>query len=397
MPNKDLQKSSRTTFSPTMRGKKLALLQKSLPNRLISWFLAHQRQLPWRQTTDPYAIWVSEIMLQQTQVATVVPYFSRFMSRYPTVHELAAVPLEDVLSIWVGLGYYSRAARLHRCAQFICTYLNGRFPSTRTELMALPGIGRYTAGAVASIAFGQSVPVLDGNVIRVLTRLLAIPDNIAAPATHTLLWAIAEKLVPSADAGTYNQAIMELGATVCLPRHPLCSRCPVRGLCQARRRSLQSTLPVKTAARQPRKSFCIAVVIEAAGKLLLLKRPPGGLWSSLWEFPTFHAPTRRSTEKHALRIMERSLGLSVSAVRAIGPLRHQLTHRTFEYHIFHTRMDAAPPHLLLPASDCGRYQDFAWVDTVAQRPCGTITRKIEQAIKAGSVVTARDPNVLASR
>ncbi len=383
MQNKDLQKYAPASFSPSTRKKKWSLLQKSLSNRLISWFSAHQRPLPWRQTTDPYAIWVSEIMLQQTQVATVVPYFQRFMARYPTVRMLAAAPLEEVLSLWAGLGYYSRATRLHRCAQFICTYRNGQFPCTRTELMALPGIGRYTAGAVASMAFGQSVPVLDGNVIRVLTRLLAISDNIAATATHTLLWAIAETLVPVADAGTYNQAIMELGATVCLPRHPHCSRCPVQDLCQARRRNLQSTLPVKTAAPRPQRSHCLAVVIEAAGKFLLVKRPPGGLWSSLWEFPTFHTSTRRSTEKHVLRIMERSLGLRVSAIRAIGPLRHQLTHRTFDYHIFHTRIDAAPPELLLPESDRGRYQAFAWVKTIAQRPCGTITRKIEQAIKAG--------------
>ncbi|NNM87248.1 MAG: A/G-specific adenine glycosylase [Phycisphaerae bacterium] len=363
-----------------MRGKKLALLQKSLSHRLISWFSAHQRPLPWRQTTDPYLIWVSEIMLQQTQVATVVPYFSRFILHYPSVHRLAAAPLEEVLSLWAGLGYYSRATRLHRCAKFICTYRNGRFPSTRTELMALPGIGRYTAGAIASIAFGQSVPVLDGNVIRVLTRLLAIPDDIAAPVTHTLLWAIADQLVPSAHAGTYNQAIMELGATVCLPRHPHCGRCPVQGLCLAHRRSLQNALPVKTAAPRPRKSHCLTVVIEAAGKFLLLKRPPGGLWSSLWEFPTFHTITEPTTANRAAHIIRSALGLYVNSIRPISPLRHQLTHRTFEYQIWHARMDMPPPGLSLPDCDRGQYQDFAWVHAVAERPCGAITRKIRERL-----------------
>ncbi len=382
MQNKDLQKYSEAKISPSMRKKKLALLQKSLPNRLISWFSAHQRRLPWRQTTDPYSIWVSEIMLQQTQVATVVPYFSRFILRYPNVRRLAAAPLEDVLSVWAGLGYYGRAMRLHGCAQSICTYYNGQFPSTRDELMALPGIGRYTAGAIASIAFGESVPVLDGNVMRVLTRLLALPDDIATAATRTMLWTLAEHLVPGAGAGTYNQAIMELGATVCLPRNPLCSRCPVQGLCQARRQNLQSKLPVKTAARQPHRSQCMAVVIEAAGKLLLLKRPPGGLWSSLWEFPTFHTAAQRHTPRYAARTIQRALGFNVGSVRMIGTLSHQLTHRTFDYDFFVARMAAAPQPVVLPECDCGHYQDFAWVDTVADRPCATITRKIAQARKA---------------
>ena len=380
MKNKDSPKSLWENLAPAMREKRMAALKKKLPSLLLSWFSEYQRPLPWRQTTDPYAIWVSEIMLQQTQVATVTPYFLRFMGCYPSVQQLAAAPLEEVLRYWAGLGYYSRVARMHATAQFICTYHHGRFPQTRDALLALPGIGKYTAGAIASIAWGESVPVVDGNVMRVLTRLLAIHDDIAKPATHKMLWAIAGRLVPAADAGTYNQALMELGATLCVPRNLRCKECPVQGLCMARRRSIQDHLPVKSIPRPPRSFDCLAVVIEAAGKVLLLKRPPGGLWPGLWEFPTFHVTPGRSTKPHVGIMLRQSLGLKVKQVRAAGKLGHQLTHRTFKYHIFHGRMDAVPPQVLLGKCDRGHYRDFAWVTSVTDRPCGTITRKIHEAI-----------------
>src|SRR5215212_5496516 len=212
---------------------------------LLNWYDAHAADLPFRRTHDPYRIWLSEIMLQQTQVTTVIPYFERFLARFPTVESLAAAPLDDVLKLWEGLGYYSRARNLHRAAQHIVTDHGAHFPTTAIELQALPGIGRYTAGAIASIAYNEPVAVLDGNVMRVLTRLYDIADDIAAPATQKRLWTLAESLVPPDHPGNFNQAMMELGRTICKPRQPLCAACPVSAHCLAFQRGVQSERPVK--------------------------------------------------------------------------------------------------------------------------------------------------------
>src|SRR6185369_3543428 len=203
--------------------------------KLLAWYGRHKRALPWRDVGDPYRTWISEIMLQQTQVDTVIPYYQRWLERFPTVQALAESPLNDVLALWEGLGYYSRARNLHRAAQQVAAERGGALPQTVDELLALPGIGRYTAGAIASIAFGVDAPVLDGNVKRVLARVFDIQTDVKSPAGARELWALAASLVPSGRAGDYNQALMDLGATLCTPRAPACDICPVRELCAARR------------------------------------------------------------------------------------------------------------------------------------------------------------------
>ncbi|MBX7251062.1 MAG: A/G-specific adenine glycosylase, partial [Candidatus Promineofilum sp.] len=212
---------------------------------LLSWWDANRADLPWRRTQDPYAIWIAEVMLQQTQIAAVVPYYERWLARFPTVAALAAAPLDDVLKQWEGLGYYSRARHLHAAAQRIVADHGGRLPDTLEELLRLPGVGRYTAGAVASIAYGVRAPVLDGNVIRVLSRLFDVAEDVTRPETRARLWALAEALVPAERPGDYNQALMELGQVICVPQRPRCLLCPLRDDCLARQRGTQLERPVR--------------------------------------------------------------------------------------------------------------------------------------------------------
>ena len=217
------------------------LATKRLPAaRLLRWATKNLRDLPWRvEPRDPYRVWVSEIMLQQTQVVTVIPYFRRFTERFPTVQALAAAPLDDVLKLWEGLGYYARARNLHRAARKVVAEFEGRLPDTVEELSQLPGIGRYTLGAIASIAFGRDAPVVDGNVKRVLCRVYAIRGDARRPAVQKKLWALAEANLPKGKAGRWNEAMMELGATVCTPRSPRCDECPLAGVCRARALGIQ--------------------------------------------------------------------------------------------------------------------------------------------------------------
>lgn len=260
---------------------------------LLAWIDAGQlRDLPWRvEPRDPYAVWVSEIMLQQTQVATVIPYLKRWLARFPTVEALAAAEQADVLKAWEGLGYYSRARNLHKAAQQIVAQHGGRLPADRHALLALPGIGRYTAGAILSIAFGQRAAVLDGNVKRVLARVWDVEGEIGQSATETYLWHLAEDLVAAVEpqqAGPLNEALMDLGATVCLPQRPRCLLCPLYAPCLARQRGTQEERPVRS-ARKPLPHFDVtAAVLRRPGQpeqFLIAQRPPEGMLGGLWEFP----------------------------------------------------------------------------------------------------------------
>ncbi len=257
--------------------------------QLLKWFDRHKRDLPWRGQTDPYAVWISEVMLQQTQVSTVIPYYGRFLKRFPTVRALAKAALPDVLGLWKGLGYYSRARNLHRAAQQIATEHGGQLPRTAAALRELPGFGRYTAGAVASIAFGEEAPIVDGNVARVFSRVHAIDGLPGDKAREQRLWAEAEALVKGPRPGTLNEALMELGATVCLPKGPLCLLCPVSAHCQALKTGRIDELP-PAKVRAARKRLELAVAIcRRKDRVLLARRPEKGLFGGLWELPT--APT----------------------------------------------------------------------------------------------------------
>ncbi len=263
----------------------------SLAARVIAWQRSHGRHgLPWQGTRDPYRVWLSEVMLQQTQVATVIDYYGRFLLRFPTVRELAAASLDDVLALWSGLGYYSRARNLHRCARQVVAEHGGAFPGTSEALATLPGIGRSTAAAIAAFCFGERAAILDGNVKRVLARVLAFDGDLARSPEVQRLWSAAVDLLPQQDVDVYTQGLMDLGATVCATRQPACLLCPLAGDCQARAAGQPERYPVKS-RRSVRGSRVNAWLwVEHADRLLLAQRPSPGVWAGLWSLPEYASP-----------------------------------------------------------------------------------------------------------
>jgi len=300
-----------------------------LPIPLLEWYGEHARQLPWRSDPTAYHVWVSEIMLQQTRVAAVLDYYRRFMDAAPTVADLARMPDEQLMKLWQGLGYYSRARNLKRAAVQIVAQFCGEFPDKYEDIRALPGVGDYTAGAIASIAFGQAVPAVDGNVLRVVTRLTADPSDITLPATKRQ---VAEKLgeiIPTAQPGQFNQAMMELGATVCIPNGaPLCDQCPAAEFCLARRKGLTDRLPVKAPKKDRKIEERTVFLVFYDNKVALRKRPAKGLLAGLWEFPNELAPAA-----HALSDWEIA-GTSTPG----GTARHIFTH--IEWHMAAVMVEA---------------------------------------------------------
>jgi A/G-specific adenine glycosylase len=271
--------------------------KQSFRRRLLAWYRRHARELEWRNSRDPYRIWVSEIMLQQTQVATVAEYFTRFLTAFPNVEELAAAPEEQVLRLWEGLGYYRRARQMHRAARAIVNEHGGRFPRELETVLALPGIGRYTAGAITSIAFDAPSPILEANTIRLFSRLLAYRDDPQQSQGQKTLWAFAEELLPRQGSGELNQALMELGSLVCTPRKPACQRCPAMSLCPTYRDKLQDVVP--PARRKPNVESVreAAIVVRRRRQVLLMRRGEGGRWAGLWDFPRFAVSAAKGDEK----------------------------------------------------------------------------------------------------
>ena len=254
---------------------------------MIAWYRRRGRELPWRQTRDPYRIWISEIMLQQTTVAAVIPYFERFLERFPDVDALAEAPEEDVLRLWEGLGYYSRARNIHRAAQVVARELKSRFPEEVEALQALPGIGRYTAGAISSFAFDRRSPIVEANTLRLYSRLMGMRDDPRSAAGQKRLWEFAQEILPRSSPGEFNQALMELGARICTPEKPACHECPIRRGCVAFAEGAQAEIPIP--ARRPTITEVteVAVAIERSRKFLLLRRLPGERWAGLWDFVRF--------------------------------------------------------------------------------------------------------------
>jgi len=295
-------------------------------SRLLDWFAHHGRSdLPWQRDITPYRVWLSEIMLQQTQVSTVIPYFQRFTHCYPDVQALAAAPLDDVLHLWTGLGYYARARNLHRAARQVVTDFAGRFPATVDELCQLPGIGRSTAGAIVSIAFGLRAPILDGNVKRVLARHRAVAGWPGTAAVHSQLWQLAEEFTPHTRFAAYTQAIMDLGATLCTRSRPDCPACPVRQDCLAYASDTQAQYPGKKPRQQlPVRERLWLVAVNDKGEVLLENRPPTGLWGGLWTFP------EGETEEH-LRHQWAALGLTADSLVYLPRKRHTFSHFHLDY------------------------------------------------------------------
>ncbi|TDF97238.1 A/G-specific adenine glycosylase [Paenibacillus piri] len=262
--------------------------------QLLAWYRRHRRDLPWRRSRNPYYIWISEVMLQQTRVDTVIPYFHRFIERFPTMQSLAEAPEEEVLKLWEGLGYYSRARNLQGAVREVQERYGGTVPDTKEEISTLKGVGPYTSGAILSIAYNKPEPAVDGNVMRVLSRYFLIEEDIMKPATRSLMEKLAKELIPGGAAGDFNQGLMELGAMVCTPRSPHCLTCPVMEHCSARDARMEEALPVKKKAKPPRPEYRIAAIVEGsgvhAGKVLIRQRPQEGLLARMWELPHVEVP-----------------------------------------------------------------------------------------------------------
>lgn len=310
---------------PDRRISPLSLNKPDFRRALLRWYRRTARDLPWRRTRHPYAVWVAEILLQQTRVNQALPYYESFMTAFPTVRDLAVAKEGAVLKQWEGLGYYNRARHLHRAAHYIVHTLDERFPTTQAEWQRLPGVGRYTAAAIASIAFGERAAVLDGNVKRVLARLFNIEASIDAPKTERALWALAEDLVSTRSPGDFNQAMMELGARMCTPRQPKCTMCPVRRHCGAHALGVQERRPVRRRRKSAPHHQCVVGVLSKKGRHLLARRPSQGLLAGLWEFPGGRV-LPGETHAKALRRVFGLIDITIRPGKLLAIVNHAYSH-----------------------------------------------------------------------
>lgn len=350
-----------------------------LSHALLNWYREHQRQLPWRGSSDPYAVWVSEIMLQQTRVETVIPYFQRWMEHFPTVNDLAEASQQMVLSLWEGLGYYSRARNLHAAARQVVSEYHGQIPQEVKALRKLPGIGRYTAGAIASMAFGQDEPTLDGNIRRVFARLSNLEIPAQSPEGERRLWALAAEHLPVGQAGDYNQALMDLGAMRCTPLSPDCPACPLQPWCLSYAAGVQAQRPVSV----PRPSIphytVTAAVIVRAGQVLIARRPAKGLLGGLWEFPGGKQHPGESLPECLKREICEELGTEIQVGDGFGVYRHAYTHFRVTLHAFCCSLTGAEPRPL-------EASELRWVSAseLTSFPMGKIDRQIAARLQARS-------------
>lgn len=345
---------------------------------LLDWFAREGRDLPWRRTRDPYRIWVAEVMLVQTQVSTVIPYYERFLAQFPSVAALAAAPLDDVLKAWEGLGYYARARQLHRAAQEVVARHGGRVPTDPKALRALPGVGEYMAGALLSIAFGCDEPALDGNVRRVLSRLYHVTGDPAASATLAELGRLARSMVPHGAAGAFNQALMDLGATVCTPRRPRCDACPLAAYCRARALDAQEAVPARR-RRPPTPHYEVcAAVIRRDGRVLIAQRPADGLLGGLWEFPGGKQKPGETLRECLAREIREELAVDIAVDEEIVTVPHAYTHFRITLHAFHCCLVAGEPQAIACA-------DWRWVrlDELDQFAFPAADRKVIAALLRG--------------
>ncbi len=320
---------------------------------LLNWYHQAKRLLPWRQGGDPYRIWVSEVMLQQTRVEAVIPYYERFMNRFPTLDVLSDAPQDAVLSAWEGLGYYSRARHLHAAVQEVAERYGGQVPDDYDAFRALPGVGDYTAGAVLSIAYNLPVPAVDGNVLRVVARLFALPDNILSARVQKRVRAMLQESMPRNAAADFNQALMELGALVCKPKAPRCDECPVRAHCVAAAQRMQEALPVRKKKTAQRAEYLVVVCLNVEGKWLVRKRPARGLLAGLWEFPNHDDPSCGKAEGAFAAAFEFARQIGATGVREwqeVGSYTHVFSHLTWQLRVFTglaSAVDVVEPYRLM--------------------------------------------------
>jgi A/G-specific adenine glycosylase len=354
----------------------------SISSKLLSWYELHGRTLPWRDHSDTYAVWVSEVMLQQTRVETVIPYFYRWMDRFPTLNDLAEADQQEVLRTWEGLGYYNRARNIHRAAKIIQNEYGGEIPRNIKELQKLPGIGRYTAHAIASLAFGQDVPIVDGNIKRVLARLFDIQVAVDTTTGEKEIWRLAGKYLPPGRAKDFNQALMDLGALVCIPQTPRCDRCPLREDCRAFTLGLQQKRPVKKPRMQVPHYNVAAAVIRRDGCVLITQRPDKGLLGGLWEFPGGKQESGENLSTCLKREIKEELDIDIEVGKELGVFRHGYTHFKVTLHAFFCEITKGEPHPL-------EAQTMAWVEPLMliEYPMGKIDRQISNTIaKLGDIL-----------
>jgi len=347
-----------------------------LRRQLAGWYGVRRRELPWREEPTPYRVWVSEIMLQQTQVATVIPYFERFIAAFPTVTSLAEAPEEAVLARWAGLGYYRRCRHLHAAAGQVVAEHGGEVPGDVAALLALPGIGRYTAGAIASIAFGIPASVLDGNVARVLARLLALEQPADGGPGKRTLWAAADQLLCDRDPSSHNQAMMELGALICTPRQPACGECPFRGVCRAFAGEAVHDYPKKRPRKRPAPVFAVAgLVTDARGRILMARRPTDALLGGLWELPGGEISPDATRPHGVRRWLDERVGVSTRIGARLASVEHVFTHRHLTLEVYGVTSHEGD---LTPAW----YTDARWVapDQLSSLPLSRLTEKVLAAV-----------------
>jgi A/G-specific adenine glycosylase len=344
---------------------------------LLRWYAIHRRHLPWRETSDAYAIWVSEVMLQQTQVSTVVPYYRRFLDRFPTPTDLAAAEIQDVLKMWEGLGYYSRARHLHRAATIVVSRFGGRVPDDPAAFRSLPGVGDYTAAAVLSIAFGRVIPVVDGNVKRVLSRLFELDTPVNQSGAHKIFLTPAARLICPRQPADFNQAMMELGALICRPQNPVCGSCPLAGVCQAYRHHTTAAYPKRVSPRKiPHRHVLIGVILKK-GKILVVQRPTEGFLGGLWEFPSVPGDTGPVDTKGLEDKIAAETGLKISVGKRLTRIRHAYTHFTLSADVFLCRYVAGRARLK-------NAQGHRWTTlrTLARLPMHKANHKFMEDLKA---------------
>ncbi len=349
-----------------------------LSERLIDWFDHQARDLPWRRERTPYRAWVAEVMLQQTRVESAVPYYERFLARFPTLEALAAAPLEDVLRLWEGLGYYTRARNLHTAARRVVDEYRGHLPTTYEELRTLPGVGPYIAGALASIVFDRPVVAVDGNARRVLTRLFAVPGDPRRSPVRQQIEELARTLLPAERPGALNEALIELGATICRPRRPQCPRCPLDGLCQARLAGREADFPqLPPRATVPHYDVCAAVLLREDGQVLVARRNLDDFLGGLWEFPGGKQEQGESLPECTIREMAEELDVTVTVGDKLMTIEHGYTHFRITLHVFLCRLQAGEPHCL----DCA---DVRWVQPAEldALPMSVTDRQIARAVQS---------------
>jgi A/G-specific adenine glycosylase len=358
----------------------------------LAWFRCHARDLPWRQTKDLYAIWVSEIMLQQTQVATVVPYYDRFLAEFPDVVSLAAAKEQQVLRFWEGLGYYRRARQMHAAAQQVVREHSGRFPATFDAVRSLPGIGRYTAGAILSIGLDERLPILEANTIRVLSRLSAYRGEVTTAAGQRHLWSLAETLLPAHECGAFNQALMELGSEICTPRSPACDVCPVAIHCRAHADRLVQQIPAPARRMRYEEVTEVAIIVRDGRRVLVRQCQPGERWAGLWDFPRFAGEATAAPE----RVAEMT-GIRASLGRLLTTLKHGVTRFRITLQCYEATCSdrARRNHKNSVANSAVR-----WVhpDELAELPLSVTGRKLAQLLTPRAAPAARStPRLSAAR